>query len=329
MSKWLRRLFKAVTGLGVFIVLAVACALIFTDPPKPERLAAGDSIPGIAQWNAAEIPALQTVAARDGAPLAYRLYPGDADRAVILVHGSTSNSYTMDRLARALNAQDATVYAIDLRGHGGSGRVNGDTSYRDQLDDDLFDLVEALGLEKPGIRKSMVGFSSGGGFVLRTASGPNRDLFDFYLAISPYIAQDSGTDRPGGGWVGVSVPRLVTLAILDRLGMPWFEGLPVVRFATDAPASTRRTPAYSYRLLTGMQLGPRWRPRLAQIDRPVSIAVGSNDELFLPDRYGPVLLPLSPKLSVTILPGFGHLDMIADTKAVSMIAAMWRKMAQP
>jgi len=51
------------------------------------------------------------------------------------------------------------------------GTVNGDVSYRRQLDDDLVDFVQAAGLADPKIRRSLIGFSSGGGFVLRTASG--------------------------------------------------------------------------------------------------------------------------------------------------------------
>ncbi len=116
-------------------------------------LAAGNSIPGIAQWNFAELPKLQTLKARDGAPLNYRLYPGRPDRAVVLVHGSSGTDVSMMKLAQALQAAGASVYAISLRGHGGSGIANGDVSYIGQLDDDLADLVrDGPSLDKPGVR---------------------------------------------------------------------------------------------------------------------------------------------------------------------------------
>ena len=66
---------------------------------------------------------------------------------------------------------------------------------------DLADFMKAANLTDPQIHKTLIGFSSGGGFVLREASGPNRGLFDAYLAISPYIAYDAPTRRPStGGW---------------------------------------------------------------------------------------------------------------------------------
>ncbi len=66
------------------------------------RLAAGDTLPGTESWNRAEIPEVRRIAARDGAPLTYRLYPGRADRAVVLVHGSSGSSISMHKLAQAL-----------------------------------------------------------------------------------------------------------------------------------------------------------------------------------------------------------------------------------
>lgn len=142
----------------------------------------------------------------------------------------------------------------------------GDTSYRDQLDDDLMDFVKAVGLDQ-GIQKTLIGFSSGGGFVLRTASGANRQIFDAYLAISPYIAPDSPTTRPAsGGWASVAVPRVVALTILDGFGA-LVQGLPVVRFATaSGPSKIAHRPIPS-----GARRRPSAGPRLAarnRADRP-------------------------------------------------------------
>ncbi|TBR27000.1 MAG: alpha/beta fold hydrolase [Reyranella sp.] len=279
-------------------------------------------------WNWAELPPVQRVAARDGAALAYRVYPARADRAVVLVHGSSSASISMHKSAQALQAAGATVYSISLRGHGGSGTAIGDTSYRDQLDDDLVDFVKAVGLADPKIQKTLIGFSSGGGFVLRTASGANRQAFDAYLAISPYIAQDAATTRSdSGGWASVAVPRVVALSILDGLGLPWFQGLPVVRFATASGPSENRTPVYSFRLAAGLQLSRDWRREIARIDRPTIVAVGANDELFWAGQYEPLLKDLNPRISVEVVPGLGHLDMIAQERACAAVTALWRRLS--
>jgi non-heme chloroperoxidase len=269
------------------------------------------------------------VAARDGAPLAYRVYPARPDRAVILVHGSSSASISMHKSAQALQAAGATVYSISLRGHGGSGTANGDTSYRTQLDDDLMDFLEATGLTDRKIQRTLIGFSSGGGFVLRTASGANRQAFDAYLAISPFVAPDAPTTRPAsGGWASVAVPRVIALSILDGFGVPWFQGLPVVRFATASAPSENRTPVYSFRLAAGLQLGRDWRGEIARIDRPTIVAVGTNDELFRAEQYAPLFKELNPRITVEVVPDLGHLDMMARERAGAAIAALWWRLSE-
>lgn len=314
-------------ALAVAMTAVLGGVIVFSTPGQLPRLMAGDSLPGSDTWNPAEIPAVQRVAARDGAPLTYRLYPGRADRAVVLIHGSSGASISMHKSAQALQAAGATVYAVSLRGHGGSGFSNGDTSYVGQLDDDLVDFINATGLTAPGIGRTLIGFSSGGGFVLRTASGPNRQAFDGYIAISPYIAPDSPTTRPAsGGWASVAVPRVVALSVLDGFGMPWFQELEVVRFATNAAASENRTPVYSFRLAAGLQLGRDWKAALARIDRPTIVLVGADDELFLADRYGPLLDSLNPRIAVEVVPGFGHLDMIAREQAAAAVARAWQRL---
>ena len=324
----LRRISIAVAAVVVVVVAGLASVITFNAPAAPPPLAAGNTIPGIAQWNFAELPKPQTLKARDGAPLNYRLYPGRPDRVIVLVHGSSGTDVSMLKLAQALQAAGATVYAISLRGHGGSGTANGDVSYLGQLDDDLADLVKGLGLDKPGVHRTLIGFSAGGGLVLRIAGGRQAGLFNDYIAISPYIGQDAPTNKPNaGGWAGVAVPRIIALSLLDGIGLPWFQGLPAVHFATDAKASNSRTPVYSFRLAASLQLGRDWRGVLSRISVPTEIVVGANDELFNADQFKPMLQPINPRIGVTIVPNETHLGMIADPPATSAIAAAWRKLA--
>jgi pimeloyl-ACP methyl ester carboxylesterase len=324
----LRRLFIAAGALIVLIVAGLAAVIAFDSPQAPPVLPAGNSIPGIAQWNFAELPKVRTLQARDGAPLNYRFYPGRPDRAVVLVHGSSGTDASMLKLAQALQTAGASVYAISLRGHGGSGTANGDVSYIGQLDDDLADLVKGLGLDKAGVHRTLAGFSSGGGFVLRIAGGKQAGLFNDYLAISPFVAQDSPTNRPNaGGWAGVAVPRVIALTLLSSVGVPWFENLPAIHFATDAKASNSRTPVYSFRLAASLQLGRDWRGALARISAPTEIVIGANDELFVADRFKPMMQEVNPRIGVTAVPDETHLGMIAGPPPTAAIAAAWRKLA--
>jgi non-heme chloroperoxidase len=327
-GRWARRGAMAVAAALLLVIGGMGAVIAFDSPGPVPTLAAGDSLPGIASWNFAEVPPVSTVMARDGAPLTYRLYPGRPDRIVVLIHGSSGASISMHKSAQALQAVGATVYSISLRGHGGSGFVNGDTSYQGQLDDDLVDFAKALAFAETNAHRTLIGFSASGGLVLRTASGSNRRLFDDYIAISPYIARESPTSRPSaGGWVSVAVPRVVALSLLDAVGLPWFQGLPIVRFATEAKPSDSRTPVYSFRLQTGMQLGRDWRARIANIDRPTVVVAGAEDALFVADQFAPLLAALNPAIKVSVIPGVGHLDMTTDPRGTEAVTALWRQLA--
>lgn len=323
--RWIGRTMVAGAGLPLVVCAGLAAVIAFDEPAPLPRLAAGDSLPGADKWDWKTLPAVSKAFARDGAPLTYRVYAGCPDRAVVLVHGSSGSGNSMHRLALELQAVGATVYAISLRGHGGSGTVVGDTSYKNQLDDDLVDFVRAVGLDKPGVHRTLIGFSSGGGFVLRTASGPNAALFDSYLPISPYIAYDSPTSRPAaGGWASVALPRFIALSVLDGFGLPWFQNLVVVRFATDAKPSVNRTPSYSWRLQVGMHLHRNWQQEIASISRPTIVAVGTNDELFRGDQFAALFADLNPAIRVSVLPEQGHMNMISNDRAVAEVADLWR-----
>jgi alpha-beta hydrolase superfamily lysophospholipase len=99
----------------------------------------------------------------------------------------------------------------------------------------------------PNASFSLIGFSSGGGFVLREIGTPDERLFDRFIMISPALPQSAPTIRPDtGGWVSVAKPRIIVLAMLNRLGIDWFNGLPIVAFATS-PKAPNLTSVYSFR----------------------------------------------------------------------------------
>jgi len=70
---WILRLAVGLAGLLLLVVAGVAAVIAFNSPVAPPRLALADTLPGLANWKAAEIPEVGRVAARDGAPLTYRL----------------------------------------------------------------------------------------------------------------------------------------------------------------------------------------------------------------------------------------------------------------
>ena len=193
-----------------------------------------------------DLPNLHQFTGRDGEPLSYRVYPGTGPDVVVLIHGSSGESSGMHAVAKAVNATGKAVFVPDLRGHGHDGRP-GDIDYIGQLDDDLADLVGVIRSVHPRAGITLVGHSSGGGFVFRMAVGPDANLFNRFVLLSPALPYGAVTYRPNaGGWATPFVGRIVALKILNRLGFRWFNGLPVVAFAVDPHASVPLVAAYSF-----------------------------------------------------------------------------------
>ncbi len=300
------------------LVLAVMVAWPTLAPPPLTDLAEAAQ-----RIDATGTPPLASFSARDGTALAWRHYAPErsAGKVAVMVHGSSADGRNMNGVGKALAAAGFDAYALDVRGHGASGR-RGDIDHPGQLDEDLADAVAELRRRHPGAAFTMIGFSSGGGFTLRTAGGANGDLFDRYVMVAPMLHQAAPTARPAsGGWVKVNMPRIVALTILDRLGLHAFEHLPVLAFGLPPEAAAERTLAYSYRLQRDYRPHEDYLGDVRGIRRPAAVIVGENDALFRAEAYAQLLEPLQPRLKVTLLPGLGHLDLVVDRGAIDTIVA--------
>src|SRR5271154_4604539 len=241
----MRKLLWALVGLAVVVLGGGAAVLAYDAPVKPPPLASISE--PFADVDFSDLPIVQTYAARDGTKLGYRVYQGGGAQVVVLIHGSSDDGSGVHALAKSLQDAGATVFVPVLRGHGNFGR-SGDIDYIGQLEDDLADFVAVLRPLHPNASFSLIGFSSGGGFVLRVIASPEEKLFDRFIMISPALPPGAPTIRPDtGGWVAIAKPRIIALAMLNRGGIDWFNGLPIVAFATS-PSAPHLTSVYSFRL---------------------------------------------------------------------------------
>ena len=265
-----------------------------------------------------EVPAPRQFQARDGVSLQYYAYPAEPDKVAVLIHGTAGPGTSMHPLAASLRAAGVTTYVLDVRGHGASGR-RGDIDYIGQIDDDLVDFVRELGPAQSGVIRTLVGFSGGAGFTVRFAGGPNGQLFDRYVFLAP-IFPGAPTWRPNaGGWVSLSVPRIATIVWLDRVGIHWFDGFPVIRYAV-LPDRSDVTASYSYRLLMNFGAGGGlYETYLRNIRRPAAVLVGTADEQVVADQFTPLLQRLGVNIPVTIIPHMKHSDMIAAPEALRLV----------
>jgi len=312
----MRKVLWAFAGLIVVVLGGLGGVLAFDAPAKPPPL--GSISEPFAGVDFSDLPTVQTYTARDGTKLGYRVYEGSGAQVVVLIHGSSDDGAGMHPLAKALRDSGASVYVPVVRGHGNFGR-NGDIDYIGQLEDDLADFVAVLRPLHPNASFSLIGFSSGGGFVLRVIGAPDEKLFDRFVMISPALPQDAPTIRPNtGGWVSVAKPRIIALALLNRLGIRWFNGLPIVAFATP-PTVPNLTSVYSFRLAVDFGAPRDYLAALGRSAKPAALLVGGSDELFLPDRFAPLFKSARPDLPVTIVPGIGHIGMTVSPDGIAAV----------
>jgi non-heme chloroperoxidase len=311
-------MYKLLLGLiGLLVVAAMipVAVIAFNAPASPPAMASMAA--SLGQINP-DFPAPRQFQARDGAGLQYYAYPAAPDQVAVLIHGSAGPGTSMHALAQALRASGVTAYVLDIRGHGGSGR-RGDIDYIGQIDDDLADFVTQLGPARSGETRTLVGFSAGAGFTIRFAGGGYGLLFDRYVFLAPILPGAPSLRPNAGGWTNIALPRIVTIAWLDRLGVHWFDGLPVISYAISPERSHEMTASYSYRLAMNFGAGRGYESYLKNIHRPAAVLVGAADEQVVADQFAPLLQRLGVKIPVTIVPDMKHADMIAAPGALPAV----------
>jgi pimeloyl-ACP methyl ester carboxylesterase len=322
----LKRICQLLLGLlaifGVVVLIAgVLLAVPLSPPPPLESIRAGAMA-----IDRSGMPELSRFQARDGTSLAYRIYPaanGETKKIAILVHGSAGHSTMMNEIAKRLAADNLLVIAPDMRGHGASG-TRGDIAYYGQLDDDLDDLIAELRQRYLVGHFALLGFSSGGGFALRAATGNLSAAFDRVVLLSPYLGYDAGSSRsPVGGdaWANADIPRWLALTLLRRVGLRCCEELPVLAFAVAPGSEKFVTPHYSFRLITNFGAPLDLNAAFNRLKAPTTIIAGSADELMLPDKYADVVRGVEPAIGVRIVPGLNHMDMLHAPAAIDAISA--------
>ena len=312
---------RALSGLKVLLALVGLVAVVLggmlsVPVVPPPLLASIETTAGSADRSG--MPELQRFQARDGTWLAYRAYPAPGERVAVLVHGSSASSSSMHNVAKALSASGISSLALDVRGHGQSGS-RGEIGYIGQLEDDLADFLDHLAKEYPQARPMLVGHSSGGGFALRVAAGPLGARFGRFILLAPYLGPFAPTTRPdSGGWASASVPRLVALGAMHRVGIDLGGDLPVLAFAVGPNGRKKLTSRYSFDLAANYRTAD-FAADFANAKGPVALLAGANDELLWPEKFADVAVSKGQRLPVTLVPGSNHMGVIIDAAALEAL----------
>ncbi|MBA3595542.1 MAG: alpha/beta fold hydrolase [Polaromonas sp.] len=323
-----RKSIALATFTAVALVLTALAAAVAFGGPAPIAPLASINQP-FANVDFSAVPRASRFQARDGTALSWHRYPaaGAATpaRRVVLVHGSSARGRSMHVLAQGLAAAGFEVAALDMRGHGDSG-PRGQAGYIGQLEDDVEDFMRAVPHAGPS---TLLGFSSGGGFVLRFAGGSRQALFDRYVLLAPYLRFDAPTARPdNGGWASVGVARLVGLQLLNKAGIAAFNHLPVLNFGLDDEARKFLTPSYSYTLAASFGPHHDYLGDIRGARGVLHIVAGKDDELFHADRFAGVFADAEKPVTVTLVAGTNHMGLTLQDAAVRAVVQVISGAAQ-
>ncbi len=314
----------------IFVFLIVNCFLFFSVTlvliawPVPAKK-------NIENYNYSSIDTTSTnsllsakevwVKTRDGEPLFNRIYSGNTRTAVILIHGSGSESRYLAYLANALSGNNKpTVITPDLRGHGRNISNEADVDYIGQLENDIEDIVHYAQKEMGAEKIILAGHSSGGGLVLRYIGNTKLTNVDKAIMISPYLGHDSPVVKPNsGGWVTVAVKRWVGISMLNHAGITCFNKRPVLFFnRPDAYDDTLQVDSYSYQM--AVNFAPKnFEKEVRHLHTMSLVLVGEKDESFYPDHFEKVFEPAKSLVTVSIVPEANHLGIVKNDEVATKI----------
>jgi alpha-beta hydrolase superfamily lysophospholipase len=325
LGRWLLR------GLVALILIYFGVALALSAWPAGDFATPADGSPEAA---AAQGLSLEQVypfeerhfTTRDGEELSSRYFASDDPALTLLVvHGMTGESGQFNRTAGLLReATGAEVYAVDLRGHGESGGRAGDVDHIGQYEEDLVDVVAALGERRPGGALILAGHSMGGGIAQRYALLPDSPAVDGYLLYAPLLGfgapttrTDSDSDPNAEPWLKIDLPRIIGLSMLNAVGVT---GLNALTVAVAHVTEGARVGEYSFRGL--MSAGPQsYVAGVEAIDAPLLLVVGSEDEAFLAEGFAPVVeAHARVPARVEVVEGVNHNGIHHDPRSVAHVA---------
>jgi alpha-beta hydrolase superfamily lysophospholipase len=230
----------------------------------------------------------QSLPATDGIRLFYRRYYPAAPRAAVLFyHGGGAHSGAgYQYIGNGLQTHfDMVVYTPDIRGHGLSEGPRGDAPNPKQIWEDITSCVKQIRADYPHLPLFLGGHSSGAGLALNYASQQDHQLVTGYIFLSPQLGYKSKTDRPAQSAPFAKVDTSAFAAYSISGGKAHGHDY-AVKFNYPVEllkADPGMVPAITVNM--SLALTP-FSPQnqFGALDRSFGLWIGSEDELFLPEK---------------------------------------------
>jgi pimeloyl-ACP methyl ester carboxylesterase len=259
----------------------------------------------------------ESIVADDGVILSYRRYlPASPVAVVLFYHGGGAHSGAgYQYLSNSLQSEyKIAVYTPDIRGHGNSDGIRGDSPSPKQVWNDITTIIKHIRTEFVDLPLFLGGHSSGAGLALNYAGQSDKEQVSGYLFLSPQLGARSQTERISQNppFAKINESDFAAYATsggkLNGHNYAVRFNYPEELLAADHGLVAAITVNMSVSLIP---YNPK--EQFAAIDRPFGLWIGTDDELFIPDKvlaFGSYAQLLQAGSIVTSIPGEKHLSVL-------------------
>jgi len=209
------------------------------------------------------------------------------DQTLIFIHGggacsSLGYQYLAEGLSKKYNTR---VILFDMRGHGLSEGKRGDAPSKEQIWQDISDLIKLV-KSKGAEHIFLGGHSSGGGLVLNYATWKKHEEVSGYVFISPKLGYKSNADRhpfTDDPFAKAHIPTIIINKLSNEVLNTHAIAVEMNYSKEAINAEPLLVNKYTCTVVNAITpLNPEEQFKI--IDKPYYIIVGANDELMLPEN---------------------------------------------
>jgi alpha-beta hydrolase superfamily lysophospholipase len=214
-----------------------------------------------------------------GVRIVYDVWTPDAEPrgVVVLSHGLGEHARRYDHVAQRFGEAGLVTYALDHRGHGRAGGKRVQVRKLDEYTGDFDTLVKTANSEYPGLTRTVLGHSMGGGIVFAYGV-EHAGEYDLMVLSGPAVSAHTGVPR-SKALLGKTVGSLLPNLPVEQLDANAVSRDPevVAAYNADPLVHHGKIPAGIAKAL--LKVGETMPQRARSLTAPLLVVHGAEDRL--------------------------------------------------
>jgi len=215
----------------------------------------------------------------------YDFFPkGRAVSSIVILHGGGAHSLAggyevgADTLRKRYNIR---TYLVDLRGHGKSEGIRGDSPKVEHVWKDLSLIIDFVKSENKDIPLYLCGHSSGAGLILNYINFENKESVKGYFFISPEFGYRSGccNKKLKYPFAEIRLPVFIISGMTNGLLLGNTKAV-MFNYPDDILNKDKLIINYITRNMAAAMTPNNPKKQFKAINKPYGLFIGENDELF-------------------------------------------------